>query len=615
MEDLPEFNNEELAKIALAFEYFTSKEVVVDQKDGTSIAGALTGLEEVKIFMIKLAEMYDLQGEIKTIFSCLLVDELIKFTMTELLVYMEFMHVEVPLEMIDKQDIFSVAVFIHNYHVRRLQRYRVQKYITHLFFDTPENREVLRPQVLHMLEDETADLIMEGNHNLTPDEILQRGPNFYFVRVGELTKDIVMSRYDFSELLHLYMVVTRPDTEGIDSRIITNQTTLEELALYVVERWHDLKLDPRAWVTVDGPMFPLLYENNEDPVSINQDETFNAARILMACEAEGISTYRKPFNLLQDEYAMAQLTPAFCGSHGDHRDRYSTCLYDETSDKTHIEDLDEDDVVYYGLRDGTSTMVVYKIEELYHTFKTPSTDMEGGTGYCFDPWSISNNGTEFIHWKTFPLHTIQRLMRQVLPFKRNCLWSKPLINVCQTILQKRSDAPNGAIIQENAFMDIKLLYQKEPGKILNVLLTMFNSGTQLMRFEEEFDSFDEDALSRLMTGDPWKLIPEPRHTGRPQAETRNLILNVVKAIMELGDSAYTFNRLYITKYYDNSFHFEYDNDSYEIGNYIKLMFETVKMSLRTSIMISGGWLISTASYYHYKLTGNWLNEVQLEIIM
>lgn len=605
-------NAEELAKIALAFEYFTSKEVVIDQENGTSVMGALIGLEEVKIFMIKLAELYDLQGEIKKIFSCLLVDELLKFEKVKLLAYMEFMHEEVPLETIDKGELFDLAVFVHNFHVRRLQRYRVQKYITYLFFNTPETRELVRPEILHMLDDRTADLIMEGSENLTEDEILDRGPGFYFLRVGELTKDLVASRYNFSELIHLYMIVTPPDPEGIDRRVITNQTTFDELCLYVVERWHDLKLDPRAWMTMEGPMFPILYEEREEPYSINQDEILRPAGIIMACEMEGIPTYRKPFNLLLDEYTTSQLTPAFTGSCGEHRERYRACYYDETSDQTHIEELDEGDIVYYGLRDGTSPMIVYKIEELYHTFKEPTEEDDTGTGYFFDPWSIAKNGTEFIHWKTFPVNTVRRLLTQVLPYKRSCLFTKPLIKACQTILQSKTDAPNGAIIQNASYLDIKMLYEKEREKINNVLVTMFNSGIQLTRFAEDFDNFEEESLAVLMSGDPWKLVPTPRHTGRPQAEARNIILNVVKAIMELGDSAYTFNRLYMTKYYENSFHFDYDNDVYEIGNYLKLMLENARLYLMSSIILSGGWLISTASYYHYKLTGRWLNDLQLE---
>lgn len=612
MEDIPDLSEEELAKISLAFEYFTSKEVVVDPKDGTSIIGALTGLEEVKIFMIKMANMYDLQGFIKDIFSCLLVDELLKFDMVSLLAYMEFMHEEVPLEIIDKQDIFAIAVFIHNYHVRRLQTYRVQKYLAYLFFGTPDMRERVRPEVLHMLDDRTADLIMEGTENLSPDEILDRGPNYYFLRVGELTKDTVMSRFTFSEALHLYMVVTKPDPEGINRRVVTNQTTLEEICMYVVESWQDLKLDPRAWVTVEGPMFPILYEDNEDPMSINQDETLQPSRVLIVCESEGISTYQKAFNVLEDEYTMAQLTPSFTGSQGEHRDRYRACLYDETHEGVHLGDPDDEDVVFYGLRDGTSTMVMYTIEELYHTFKEPQED-GSGTGYCFDPWSITANGDEFIQWKSFSLQSIRRLMRHVLPFKRNCIWTKPLIEACRTILQKKSDAPNGYIIQNSALQDIKLLYEKDRGSILSVLVAMFNVGIQLTRFSEEFESFDENALSILMTGDPWKLLPDVRHTGRSQAEARNLVLHVVKKIMNLGDSAHTFNRLYIMKYYDGEFHVDYDNDNYEIGNYLNLIFEYGRLSLNTSLTLSGVWLMSTASYYHFKLTKRWLSSLDLAV--
>lgn len=613
VEQISDLSEEELAKIALAFEYFTSKEVVVDPQNGTSVIGALTGLEEVKMFMFKLAKMYDLQGEIRDIFACLLVDELLKFQMESLLVYMQFMNEEVPLELLAKEDKFGIAVLIHNFHVRRLQRYRVQKYITYLFFGTPDIRELVRPEVLHMLDDSTADLIMEGDENLTPEEILNRGPNFYFLRVGELTLDRVMSRYTYSEALHLYMTVTKPDPEGLNRRIVTNETTFEELCMYLIESWQDLNLDPRTWVTVEGPMFPLLYEANEEPTSINQDQILEPERIVLACEMEGIPTSRKPYNLLLEEYTMSQLSPAFSGSHGEHRDRYGACYYDDTHTGIHLDQLEEEEVVYYGLRDGTSPMVIYTIQELYDTFKNPEeTQDESGTGYCFDPWSISENGDNFILWKSFPLHVIRRLMMNVLPSKRNCIWTQPLIKACREILQKKMDVPNGMLIQNSAYLDIKMLHEKEPAKVLNVLLTMFNSGIQLSRYTEEFDTFDETALSVLMTGDPWRILPEPRFTGRPQAESQRLILNITEAIMELGDSAPMFKFLHVVKYYDKSFHFNFDNDGYELGNYLLLMHQFSRLSLTTSLILSGGWMMATACYYHYKLTGRWLNELQLE---
>jgi hypothetical protein len=703
MEAEKELTEEQIASLAVAYEHFTSKRIVLGP-DGTGVEGAMSALMEVKMQLLGLADMYGITGQMRDIHASLLFEEMMKFPLISLLAYMDLMHQEIPLDLlsanqedseghIDPQGHAKIAMFIANYNEKRLQRLRVKRYLAHLFFDSPDQAEIIRPEVLHVPdEDEVASIV-----DLTPQEVVEKGADSYFLRVGGLTLDTAMSKFDYDEALHIYSVVTilandpnvdRSDSSDLKHVAVTNLTSHEDLCLMLVEKWGSLNLDPRAFVTTEGPMLPLLYENNEDPLSINHNVNFGETvrdRIVRACMSEGISAFEdgimRPANLLLEEYTIAQLSPAFCGTRGEHRNLYQAALYDRTASGIHIGELDEEDVVFYGLRDGIKKMVVYTIEELYHAFKNPDKTSDGsGTGYFYDPVSLKRGGTNVLEWTTFSHASIRRLITHVLPYKKRCQWTKRLIEACQEAFQSENKLDVIEMVQESSFRDLRTMYRKEPGEkqpessegslierqeraseglpvdpqtspnetpiiqqdestiveptklpasltigqrvvpaippadrvaVLNLLLTMFNVGSDLMGYQDHIDTFNEDALHRLMTGNPFRNLPTPSDTGRPQAEARDLILSIMRAAMDLGDGYYTFTRLHILKYYDGKFYAHYDDPAYQINNYLNVLLKMAQWSLVSSLMLGGMWLMSTASYYHYKLTRRWLGGTTL----
>jgi hypothetical protein len=153
--------------------------------------------------------------------------------------------------------------------------------------------------------------------------------------------------------------------------------------------------------------------------------------------------------------------------------------------------------------------------------------------------------------------------------------------------------------------------QADRNSVLNVLLTMFNVGSDLMGYQDDIDTFNEEALHRLMAGNPFRNLCTPSDTGRPQAEARDLILSIIQAAMDLGDGYYSFSRLHVLKYYDGKFYVHYDDPTYQLGAYLSVLLKMAQWSLSSSLILGGMWLMSTASYYHHKLTRRWLGGTTL----
>ena len=657
--------SDDIAHLADAYEILTSKRALSEgearllsgagvPRKALMIDEAMEELIELKHALRHLARLYNFKGDMETIFSALLIEELAQFDVEVLLVYLDYLHLpieehlktdlapeaspednglgpaQVPSEAIQQRH-KTISIAIFNHHVRRLQRMRTLTYVEAILFDSPDNRDDYRPEVFHYRDDDNDGVIPEE------DEVLQQKPGQWFPQVGRLTIDELRRCFDFQQVYHVLMMIGSMaagdvNKEDLGSGVrwsLTNLTSFEEIARAVISTYDSLKLDPRTYLTLSGPVSRVISEFDEAPLSINEDlwlgRELDDQEILIACQAEGIQTIQdglpKPLNLLLEEYIVAQLSPTFISHPGKHRTRAGASRYQRTSTGKLIFDLEEDDLVYYGVRDGTSKLTIYTIEELYLAFSQSQVKVPA------DPLSVLENVDIPMLWDIFPTRTIARLLGVVLPHKRGCAWTSRLVEQCQAILSSPDPREHGFTVQSNCLDDLSRQSQAKKDLISSALVTMYNAGVWLVEYQEDIAMYDDYAFTEQLIRNPSSVPGEPETTGRPQAEVRDILMQVEADISLLKLEAVTFGRLKIVKTTDvelsraetqeqvNEFqpHFtiDYEDAALDISNYIKLM-EEMRFGLTKTLSLSARWLMVTASVYHKKILGHMINDIELD---
>lgn len=635
----------------------------------------ITELMELKSFLQYEAKRYRLYAECYTIHTTIFLEDLDEVTFDDMHAYVQLMHYEIPEHILEGGIHMELAHYLYIQLRRRLENFRHYTYIAKLFFDdfsTFENdRAVLFENVPKF----------DTQPSPNPYTIQKRGVNYYFFRLGELTVESLIMRYDFRELYQMLMMFRRMLWNSNDERVrdqhehdmtwfLTNLTQTEDVARALIASIADLKLDPRMYLVLDGPQSAILVEKDEPIYSLADNKLIDYDELVLACQYDGIPSLiannqdLKPAPVLLTEYTISQLSSSFYGHQGKHRILLEAVINEKFSDGVEVLDKLQEELVFYGKRDGFSHMIVYHIDELYQIFKEVQD--------FYDPHSILRNPTQPHLWVKFPRRTILRLIQVILPNKNNIneirLKSLRLISLCQQLLGDNNETvgkPTEPLLSANTNISsfdnelekqqLRLCLDKiqssdEESKLMlkKVLFRMYNVGFQFVEWDEKIDRYDQDLVSFMALKDPSFVPEESSATGRIRAETRNLILHLQDSISMLGDNKQYFELLrivrttsstklndeefdqkssieglsYITSFdslylnsdqYQNNFYLTYDDDMYTIGYFLDVMHEMAKFNLSNGLKMSGFWLMVTANVYSKLLVGTSINSLQLDI--
>lgn len=603
MEPNEELDDRTRDLIAVAYEVITSKVA----RDGLMADEALLAMEGISYEMRTIAGMFGLGGRMAQIFASLVVDQLNKFDWWELMAYCNLMHIEVPPEVEERKNVDSLAILVYNNHIVRLQRMRLKRYAAAIFFGTPETREELRPEIFH-IEDGSVDGIL-----LNEEEIREKGVDYWFPQVGGLTLDSVSNRFSYFEACYILMLIGTLDPReaqksGVESKFKWKLTTdLDEEDIYraLIVTYTLCQYDSRSYLTLDGPKMSYLSEANEAFYPLNDTTILETEDLAVIAKQEGIELYItekvKPNVVVMFEWTVSQLSSTFVSHFGDHRERMQASRFENTVSGQNVIDFEEEELVYFGERDGMSEMTVYSIKELYDTFREPKDVKDTtSTGHAYDPILVLQHPIDFLQWRQFPRRTIVRLLEQVLPTKRHSIWTSRLENECRRILS----GTEGQKLQQKVQASlIKSLKEGDKNVISTIIVRMFNSGLTLMQLDEEIDVYDDESIDQFVMNDPLRIPPEPFMTGRVQQEFQNCIMDIEEGFGLAGEYGILFKQLLIVEsYYDiHVTHFE--DYFYEIGNFMVLLSKLATLNMTSMLILAGRWLYITASYYSEQILG------------
>lgn len=584
--------------LGIAYSAITSKYPHKDDIPIT-IGDALYELEEVKFGMMSMAKTMGLMGRMALIFASLLLDELVKFTWMELKCYCNIFHILLPYEMLlieESDDVRPLAIIVFNEHIKRLQRMRLKRYAAAIFFGIPEFREGKRPQVFFFDDtNETGQLLSE-------EEIRDKGVDYWFPRVGGLRAESLASRFDFFEALYMLMNAGTLDPRDSGKKDvptelrfeITNDMEDDDVYQQLAGFFFDSKEDARGYVTLDGIMFSYVGEEYEEFTPLNDVAIFDMERLHLIAKQEGLDVHvtgkLKPNAIIMFEWCISQLGDTFMSNCGEHRLIMEASLYEKTSSNQIPYYINEDEMVYFGKRDGVSKVVIHTMEELCSAF-VELPDKQGVLQtYAYDPLSLVTNINNPSQWLRYPRKVVTRLLEIILKSKHRSKWGPILATKCRNILNSTAATTEGIRFQDEIFKQLKL---STTPSVKKTLIKMWNSGLALAATEEDPDEIFSDGVT--------------------QRESYNYILNVEKAILDAGSEGNMIRRLLIIEnYYDlNVVH--YEDHNYEIGNFLVYLREINYLGLSTMLKLGGMFLANTASYIFKKLYNSPITNITITI--
>lgn len=604
-------------------------------------------LNDLRKFLDYEAQRYRLHGAMRLVHTSMLVEDFDDVSIDDMLSYIDLMHYDIDERLLEFGTHLEIATYLHIQLRRRLENLREYNYVSQLFFD---DAVIKRP----ILFDNPPSFQTRGHPD--PFQILRRGVDYYFFRIGELTGPALEDRYDFRELFQMLMIIGRLQWNAGDKRVqddsehdlvwqINNLTRKRDLIQALLMTIQDLRLDPRMYMLMDGPQSAILSENGELTLSIADDTRLTTEAIQEGLTLEGIQTTYpnddlKPFPLMFTEYTIAQLTVNFSGHYGSHRLFEEAVYNDKFTDAVLVEDVSIDEMIFYGLRDGFSRMFAFRLEELYNSF--------AAVGDFYDPWTIIKFPENPYLWTKFPRRIILRLVNVVLPLKvPKTRWAKKLIKVCQDILNK--DPRDTEELEIRAMrLNIERLSSVDletEMRLKKALHRMYNVGIQFLEWDQQLAYHDQDAIVALTMKDPLFVAPDVNTTGRIRAETRKLIMFLQDSMEQLGEWKEFFIRLRIVRTgppkivapedlpettvreretdnireinADNrpkiqDYYLTYDDDSYTIGPFVEMMYTMSRYNLSNVLQVCGLWLMITANMYAKLITGTSLNAFRFE---
>ena len=453
----------------------------------------------------------------------------------------------------------------------------------------------------------------------------------------------ISDRFTFEECLHILMISgpvngtdatqgtwTKENGEIIDMAQVNrwsfdNFTTKNDLVRSIIMTIDSLNLDPRYYLTTEGPISPIVLESTDITLSIQNNIFSSREEIISACQSEGIETstinsekrkIEKPLSVLYNEFVLAQLSRTFLSNVGNNRTKMSALGYHHLASGEFIDDVSEDELVFYGKRDGTSLLNAYGIEELYYTFSKSSS-------IPYDPYSILIDGEKSLMlWYTFPSRSIRKLMFQILKKKIHSGWALPLQEECRKVLDRYQleismfhndfiiDLRKGIIGNDDNLLDSTDLNIK----LVDVLVSMFNTGQYLKDFDENLNEFEPEALNILRMRMVGEQIPDTLWTGRPQAEAKMLILDLQYKIKQLPNGYHKiFNKLHVLRYYEGVLDGSFDNSDFEMTYFLEILHQVCSYGLIDTIETCGHWLELTANVYHKMILGTWIKKTDNDL--
>jgi hypothetical protein len=347
--------------------------------NGEAFEEMVTEIRRVQLFLQEQAQLLGLFGDMRSIHTAVVVNDLFPYTDETLVEYCQLLFVDIPdvyLTIYDSEPTDASPFTpdqreeLINYtlygKLANLERMRIGTYVHDTLFGDVDNRGMRYEGALTFYDAPSSD------------DVIRNGVNYYYPRVGALTNEDLIARFHPFELLVILSqlqrgrLVTRIGWRSYDisSRIIT--------AIYL-RTWDD----PRNYLTPLGVRSTIHAPTYIPLLTLSRDFRHSREDLEEACLREGIRVegWKGRSRAMRDllfDYLLAQLAEDFVLRLPETRDRQEVSLgvYISAGEMVpHAEP--RNDVVWYGGRNGTSSyrcMTTKCLTDLWtrtHSFACP----------------------------------------------------------------------------------------------------------------------------------------------------------------------------------------------------------------------------------------------------
>lgn len=387
---------------------------------------------------------------------------------------------------------------------------------------------------------------------LSPDEVVVRGPRFYYLQRGAITLEGLVEIHSQYQLILIAAFLARI----AHREFIPKPLSMTELAKIIIDLAETCVMDPRTFLTISGP----LIRHTDEYVDLNE---FEPDRLKELLEYQGLSTIGMDYRTMYHRYVFTQLLPSFWPALPTGRRliesvrNTSTTMPDEI-----IQDVDAP--LFWGENDGVSRYWMFSLRELETTFTSENRPLNPRTGIDFSIRDLRR--IQFLH----PRAPVSRWISQYLNTRAARTTPNTITGVSDTTMI--SDRQVSTII-----------IPKEE------LIVMQNIGLSLADYAEEFAPYE---------GNHWHLsqVDMLPYTIDVRSHRRDL-LNMLLRLQEIA-RRYDIWMVHIRNPVSGGSYFIDTSDPFNTleGALIALR-KCVDLGLIDTLIYYGEVLVTTSEYY------------------
>ena len=539
-----EENNKEVEEIENKIERKDVEEEIREEETVKELYSVITGnvymgesVDEMRIEMIKVksflqehGNIMGLKGKMMEIHKTIFVEELREFTEREKKNYGDIIEIEFK---DDKQ--------LMERKYRNTELLRLYGYIDSVLFG--KRRAAYGGKMTFFAQPDMR-------------EIMDKGIEYYYYRVGECTIEQLMERYEFYELLHmasiLFLIAKR-------EFIATTMRTKEEMASLVMLALDSVDIDPRTILTINGPIY--IHKNIEYNIY-----SLDPSKLIDISSQQGIIIQDYTLKELYHEYLLLEFQPTFFLSSDSHLHLEENIENNITTTGELISEIDTP--IYYGIGDGLHTYQVFSEDELHQSFFT---------------------NKSFINPRTkveFSLVSIRKLL--TLTKKQS------LSSLIQQLINQQQIIP---------IFNIDLEPHKE--RISNIkenLMAMFNIGIEFSDIQNRMIYIEQEDIELRST----HRVIEPIW--------RQKLRDNIYYQLDLLNKNPLNDIMWLLTFKNNTIHVDTSNPLNTLSGQLELLVTCTDLGLFDTISFLGNKLMITANYYMKNIFGISLTRNNLEFI-
>lgn len=596
-----------------------------------SEAEILDQMAKVKKFISEdLVKILNLDGPMAEITGAMHMDELDEFIEIDLMNYVNLFHIDVGSlnDLQDKMDedfakiskeesqevlqeiserneqqlMSNLKMLIMQFKIDCLERLRIWRWREEVLLGHAVKNFVNFPGVFSIHD-------AEKEHAYT---ILENGIEYYYLRVGEAKRELLVEKYTYFDLFHMASILGSAHPRDV---VLTTGITIEDVADMILLLLEDLGADPRHLLTPLG--IRIIVNKEADEVSYNFRKELDTETLALACSQMGVDAH-KPTNVLIEELSTQYVLPHFYSGIEQHRNWEAAIGSKTLVSMKSVFTVEDHGLIFYGTGNGTSKYRVYTPTDLITSFES---------GVFLDPWSMKNNADNPLLWRTFSDQNIDRLLKHVIPavHRRSKRLRPDLDRLISVIVANFESRENNITPSQGVYVNqvdrqkivlgkIKMAMRdpKSRSQIGTFLSYFFNTGIYFSEWDRYMLNINNRSIEAAIINNPlWKRV-HPEWTSNLNGKVFDMLTMHYEKYLDFDAGDY-IRELKLVKLYNDEYKMDFNSEESSIEGYMITMRRLNGISMFESIRTFGNWMMVTADYYHEILFGVKIVDTEISI--